>query len=111
MNKKQSLMNNSLENLKIEEVTIFALIPTIKLEGSREVNERELKFDRHKVKIVYVKPLESDRLIANLIFNRFTGSPLSLCYLLSTLFCFFTWHSLLKETIPTMRHSHQKPQF
>ncbi|WP_406656908.1 sirohydrochlorin nickelochelatase [Methanolobus sp. ZRKC2] len=35
-----------------------------------ETNEGEIEFEGQKVKIVYAKPLGSDRLIANLIFNR-----------------------------------------
>ena len=35
-----------------------------------ETNEDEIEFDRQKVKIVYAKPLGSDKLISKLIFKR-----------------------------------------
>ena len=40
------------------------------LELDPQTNEGEVEFDGQKVKIVYAKPLGSDRLIADLIFKR-----------------------------------------
>ncbi|TQD27648.1 sirohydrochlorin nickelochelatase [Methanolobus vulcani] len=44
-------------------------IPAV-LDLDPETNEGEVEFDGQKVKIVYAKPLGSDKLIADIIFNR-----------------------------------------